>query len=614
MELCFSHPRFRGLFWAQLLGALNDNIFKNALIVLVLHRGWTVWGLEPKLFAIVAGLIFFLPFLLFSAQAGQLADRVDKSKLVKALKSLEIAIAAVAVMGLLSHRLDLLLISLFGFAAQSAFFGPVKYAILPQLLEESKLLGGNALVETATSLAILIGTMTGVALAAWDPRAVAVVIVALALVGRTAASLLPSAPSQASPATRRKSGWWAAQKEVLRLTWETKPMLLTVLGVSWFWLFGGTFLTLIPLYSTEILGGSEGTTSLLLVAFSVGIAIGSQLCERLSAGRLELGWVPFGSLGMTLFALDFSYRTPTKGFNVSPWELLGQPGMLHLLADLTGVAISGGMFIVPLYTFLQKRSRPEVRSRLIAGNNLWNSIFLVGSTGALFASIYHGVTMPQIIATLAAANFVVSFLAYRQLPEFVMRLVVVLVTKICYSMRVRNSQGIPQEGAYLVVANHVTFVDWLFLASGTDRPVKFVMTHTFYYLPVVHYLFRDGGAIPIASRKTHPEIFDAAFEAIHQALQNGEMVVIFPEGKLTLDGHMDEFRKGVEAILSRDPVPVIPMALKGLWGTRWSKSPDRRFHFRPPIELVVGEALAPEGLTASRLQEEVAALRGPGIT
>lgn len=427
-----------------------------------------------------------------------------------------------------------------------------------------------------------------------------------------AALIPPTAPEADAQATA--PGWLAAQREVLALTCQSKPMLLTVLGVSWFWLFGGTFLTLIPLYSTEILGGSEGATSMLLVAFSVGIAIGSQLCERLSGGRMELGWVPIGSLGMTLFALDFSYRTPAKGFHASPMELLTQGQVVHLLLDLTGVAISAGLFIVPLYTFLQKRSEASVRSRLIAGNNLWNSIFLVGSTTILFACIHQDIPMAQIIRTLAVSNLVVSFLAYRQMPEFVMRLVVVLITKICYSMRVVNSERIPQEGAYVVVSNHVTFVDWLFLAAGTDRPVKFVMTHTFYYAPVVHYLFRDGGAIPIASRKTHPEIFDAAFESIHRALQAGEMVVIFPEGKLTTDGLMDDFRKGVEAILARDPVPVIPVALKGLWGTRWSKSPDRRFHFRPRIELVVGDEVAPEGLTARRLQDEVLKLRGEGVT
>lgn len=612
MELCLRHPRFRGLFWAQLLGALNDNIFKNALVVLVLHRGWTLGGLEPRLFAVVAGLVFFTPFLLFSAQAGQMADGMDKSLLVKRLKSLEIAMALVALAGLASQRLELLLLALFGFATQSAFFGPVKYAILPQLLEEPKLLGGNALVETATSLAILVGTMAGVGLAAHSPLAVAAVVVILALLGRAAASLLP-ALGQPEPG-QRLSGWVAAQKEVFSLTCQTRPMLLTVLGVSWFWLFGGTFLTLIPLYSTEILGGSEGATSLLLMAFSVGIGVGSQLCERLSNGRMELGWVPFGSLGMTLFALDFSYRTPARGLHATPMELLNQAEVVRLLIDLTGVAVSAGLFIVPLYTYLQKRSKPEVRSRLIAGNNLWNSLFLVGSTGLLFAALHQGVSMAQIVRTLAIANLVVSFLAYRQMPEFVMRLVVVFITKICYSMRVRNADGIPQDGSYVLVANHVTFVDWLFLAAGTDRPVKFVMTHVFYYMPVVHYLFRDGGAIPIASRKTHPEIFDAAFEAIHQALQNGEMVVIFPEGKLTTDGTMDEFKRGVEAILKRDPVPVIPVALKGLWGTRWSKAPGRRFHFRPPIEMIVGQQVPAEEATAARLQDEVLALRGDGVT
>lgn len=606
MELCLSHRRFRGLFWAQALSALNNNVFKNALIILVLYQGWSFPGVSAEGFAVLAGAIFIVPFLLFSAPGGQLADRSDKAELVRRLKTCDVLVASVVAVGLLTQQVGLLLLALAGSATLAAYFGPVKYAILPQLLDPDELLSGNALVETSTSLAILLGTIGGGTLAATAPPSLlGLVIFTLAVMARLATSEIPSAPSTEDG---EKSGFFKVQLDCLRLTWESVPMFYTILGISWFWMFGAAFLTLIPIYSKNLLGGSAQVTTYLVAAFSVGIGIGSQLCEKLSKGRLELGWVPIGGLGMTLFALDFGFRKPPKGDNVSGWEFLQTPGTLHLLLDLVGLAMCAGLFIVPLYTFLQKRSQAETRSRLIAGSNIWNGLFMVASSALLGISLERGFTLFQLFVWLAVANLVVSILAYRRLPEFTLRLFVVLICKICYKLRIRGYERIPAEGACLLVANHVTLVDWLFLASGTDRPARFVMLHTYYNMPLMHYLFRDGGAIPIGSARSHPELVASAFEQIHQALENQEMVIIFPEGKLTTNGHVDRFRKGVEAILERDPVPVLPIALKGLWGTRFSMSPHRKWHFRPPVEMVVGELMEPEGLTSGRLRDVVLGL------
>lgn len=608
MEICLTHPRFRGMFWAQFFGALNDNVFKNALVILVLYHGWTVGSLTADQFAVMAGVVFITPFLLFSAWGGQLSDRMNKDTLVRLLKNVEIGIALLALLGLLTKQSPVLLVALFGFATHSALFGPVKYAILPDLLEPDELLGGNAVVESGTSLAILLGTMAGGILAARSPNSVAVTVVVIAVLGRLAASFIPHTPPQGSGSNQ---DWWSANKEALRLTWQTTPMLLTVLGISWFWLFGGVCLTLLPLYSRQVLNGTEGVTTLLLAAFSVGIGVGSQLCEKLSNGRMELGWVPIGSFGMTAFCLDLGFQNFTSSRQLAPLELLQSPQAIRIVLDLAGIAVSSGLFIVPLYTFIQKRSADETRSRLVAGNSLWNSVFIIAGTLAVFVAVGEKVALPKIFLSLAVLNILVAMAAYRKLPEFVLRLYVVLICKIFYSLRVKNAENVPQEGACVIVANHVTLVDWLFLASGTDRPVRFVMIHTYYNLPIVHYLFKDGGAIPIGSGRTHPDLLKQAFESIHQALQNDEMVIIFPEGKLTNDGEVDEFKRGIEKILERDPVPVLPMGLKGLWGTRWSKAKGRRFHYRPPIELVVGEVLPPEGITAEMLRERVLELLKP---
>ncbi len=375
--------------------------------------------------------------------------------------------------------------------------------------------------------------MIGGILAAYSPASVAVAVLAIALAGRIAAIFIPSVRPQGESFNR---SWWSANREALSLTWQTTPMLLTVLGVSWFWLFGAVCLTLLPIYSREVLNGTEGVTTLLLAAFSVGVGIGSQLCEKLSAGRMELGWVPLGSLGMTVFCLDLGLQDFSSSVQLGPWELLHSLAALRIVFDLAGIAVSSGLFIVPLYTFIQKRSADETRSRLVAGNSLWNSVFIIAGTAAVFVAVEQQVTLPKIFVSLAILNTLVAVAAYRKLPEFVLRLYVVLICKVFYSLKVKNSKNVPQEGPCVIVANHVTLVDWLFLASGTDRPVRFVMIHTYYNLPIVHYLFKDGGAIPIGSGRSHPELLKQAFESIHQALLNDEMVIIFPEGKLTSDG------------------------------------------------------------------------------
>lgn len=602
MEICLTHARFRGMFWAQFFGALNDNVFKNALVILVLYHGWTVGSIPPKQFALLAGVVFITPFILFSAWGGEMSDRLDKALVVRRLKTMEIFVALVALAGLFTHQSLLLLAALFGLATQSALFGPVKYAILPQLVEPDELLTSNAVVEAGTSLAILLGTMLGGALASYDPRSVPLATLLIAAIGRLAASKIPEAPPLGD---LPRTGWWRANSDALKLTWQTTPMLLTVLGISWFWLFGGVCLSLFPLFSHDVLHGSETVTTLLLAAFSVGIGLGSQACEKLSNGRMELGWVPLGSLGMTAFCLDFGllHFDPAQARTVM--SILQDPQGLRMVVDLTGLAVSSGLFIVPLYTFLQKRSQEESRSRLVAGNSLWNSIFMIVGTVAVMEALKYGVSLPEIFLALAVSNAVVAVAAYRKLPEFVLRLYVVVICKIFYSLKVKNAENVPAEGPCVVVANHVTLVDWLFLASGTDRPVRFVMFHTYYNMPLAHYLFRDGGAIPIGSGRSHPELLQQAFESIHEALLDDQMVIIFPEGKLTDDGEVDEFKRGIEKILERDPVPVLPMGLKGLWGTRWSRAEGRRFHYRPPIELVVGEVLQPHGLTAEVLREKV---------
>jgi 1-acyl-sn-glycerol-3-phosphate acyltransferase len=611
--------RFGPFFLTQVLGAFNDNVYKNALVILVTFGVAGLTAEDVNFYVNLSAGLFILPFFLFSATAGQIAEKHEKSRLIRFTKILEIAIMALALAGFALRSVPLLMSLLFLLGMQATLFGPVKYSILPQHLRDDELVGGNAWVEAATFLAILLGTMLGGWLIAQPSGAtiVGAVVLGIAVAGYFISRGIPDAPAAAPDL--------AINWNPLTETWRNfqfmrgnRTVLLSVLGISWFWFYGATFLAQLPNYTKIYLGGDESVVTLLLTVFSLGIGIGSLLCERLSGHKVEIGLVPLGSIGLTLFGIDLYFAAP----HVAP--AAGQHAMQffheirnhRVLWDLLFTGVFGGFFIVPLYALIQTRSEATHRSRIIAGNNIINALFMVASAVLSIVLLKAGLTIPQLLLTTALMNAAVAIFIYSLVPEFLMRFLVWMLVNTLYRIRLRGLENIPDEGPALIVANHVSFVDALIIGGSVRRPVRFVMYWKIFDIPVLNFIFRTARAIPIAGKKENEALMHKAFDEVDAALKNGDVVGIFPEGELTADGAIQEFRPGVERILERTPVPVIPMALRGLWGSLFSRRDNfmkrarlpRRFWSR--IELVAGAPVPPVEATAELLEGKVRELRG----
>ena len=356
--------------------------------------------------------------------------------------------------------------------------------------------------------------------------------------------------------------------------------------------------------------------TLILTVFSVGIALGSVLCERLSGHKVEIGLVPFGSFGLSVFGLLIWSLSGSIAAGAAPYDwlaLLAQPGAWGIMGCILGLGVFGGFYIVPLYALIQSRSREEERARVIAANNILNALLMVCS--AILAIVMLSVlelSIPTLFLTISLLNVLVNGYIFKVVPEFSMRFLIWLLGHSMYRVEHRNLEAIPDEGPCVLVCNHVSFVDALLIGGAVRRPVRFVMYYKIYRLPVLNFIFRTAGTVPIAGRQEDEVIYERAFERISAYLRAGEVVCIFPEGKLTADGEMDVFRAGITRILENDPVPVVPMALQGLWGSFFSRDPHKGFFRRlwSRVCLVAGQPVAPEAAQPEYLQEQVSVLRG----
>ena len=611
--------RFAPLFVTQFLGALNDNVLKNAMVVLLTFQAASWTTLKAELLANLAAGIFILPFFLFSATAGQLADKYDKAALARLVKLLEIGIVLVAGTGFVLHSLAVLFFSLFLLGLHSTLFGPVKYAILPQHLKSDELVGGNALIEAGTFVAILLGTLLGGLLAAsgdgtaWITGAGLAIAVAGYIASRAIPAAVPPAPTLAISANPLSETW-----RNINFARENRTVFLSIMGISWFWLFGALLLAQFPAYTKNVLGGSETAVTLLLATFTFGIGAGSLFCERLSARRVELGLVPLGSIGLTVFALDLAFASPAMPATpaLGALALLQTGSTWRVLFDLALLGIFGGFFIVPLYALVQQRSNPEHGARIIAANNIMNALFMVVGAACAAGLLAAGLTIPTLFAVAAVCNAVVALFIYGLVPEFLLRFIVWMLIHSVYRLRAEELDQVPDEGPAVIVCNHVSFVDALVIMAACPRPVRFVMDHQIFRWPLLNFVFRTSRAIPIAPAREDPAMMERAFDEVGKALDAGDLVGIFPEGRITADGNINPFRPGITRILARNPVPVVPMALRGLWGSFFSRRhgpamtrPFRRGPFSR-IELVAGPAVPATEALPERLQADVTALRG----
>ena len=613
--------RLAPLFTTQFFGAFNDNLFRAAMAVILVYGG-LIAAEDTNFFVNAAAGLFMLPFFLFSATAGRIADKYEKSRLIRVVKIVEILVAALAGLSLYLQNVPFMLFVLFLFGTQSAFFGPLKYSILPQHLHESELVGGNAMVAMGTFVAILLGTLLGTAVGGGRFDSAYGILFALilltALTGYLASRKIPEAP----PKAKVTGSIWNPVKdtlEIIRLARQKKSVFLSILGVSWFWLLGGLYLAQIPNLTKVHLFGDETVVTLLLGFFTLSIATGSLLCEKLSGRKIEIGLVPFGALGLSLAGVDIYFAinaielTPERG----ALAFLAAEGSPRVLLDIFLLGVFAGFYEVPLYASIQARTPEEHRARVIAATNILNSLFMVlGSVFAILWLSIIGFSIPALLLTLAVSTLVVAAFIFNQVPEFAMRFIIWTLTHSMYRVTHQALERIPERGPAMLVSNHVSYVDALIIGGAVPRPVRFIMLKRIYDIPVLNFVFRTGRAIPIESPRVDAKAYERALTEIQEGLQAGDLLCIFPEGKLTTDGEIDEFRPGIERMLEAAPVPTIPIALQGLWGSFFSHKGGTfrntgRFWSR--VKIVAGEVHSPQGVTAERLRAEVMSLRGDAV-
>ncbi|WP_104399278.1 MFS transporter [Vibrio penaeicida] len=612
-----TQKRFLPYFITQFFGAFNDNIFKNVLLLFVAFAGAEALPVSSNLFINLAAGLFILPFFLFSASAGVLADKYEKSAYIRKVKLAEIAIMTLGAIGFVTESYLILLILLFLMGTQSAFFGPVKYALLPQHLKRDELVPGNALVETGTFLAILLGTLGAGVIASVDnaTTVAALCVVGFAFCGYVASRSIPEAAPTA-PDVEFKWRPISQTKRTLAIAKRDRVVFQAIMAISWFWFLGASYLTQFPNYTKLHLNGNESAVSFLLALFSVGIAIGSIACDRISKHKLEPGIVPVGSFGISVFGVMMATFTPDSLPMFSDFmSFLSYPELWPVFFSLLMLGASGGLFIVPLYTLMQTQARENERAQIIAANNIYNSIYMVGSAvlGIVCLSVLE-LAIPTLFLLLAILNIFVATYVYWQVPMFLSRLVLWMFTHTMYRVKHKNLANIPKEGGALIVCNHVSYMDALLMIGACKRQIRFVMEEEYAHFPPIKTLLENGGVIAIDG--TNSRSVRQAFNEVKKALNNGDVVCIFPEGRLTNDGNMNPFMRGMDLILRRSPVPVIPMALKGLWGSYFSRSKDgkachglpRRFWSK--VEIEAGQPVQPKDATTEYMFEKVSELRG----
>ncbi|MFK8137615.1 MAG: MFS transporter [Bdellovibrionales bacterium] len=607
---------FRGLFWTQFLGAANDNFFKNALVMLIAFKGMSVWGLDHKSVVALAGGIFILPYFLFSGIAGQICDKWERSYVIRITKLWELLIMLLAATCFLLESYGGLLIVLFFMGMQSTFFSPAKYSSVIDLTEDKDFVKANAQIEMGTFLAILIGTIAGgIAADTENINLIMSAILFMAILGILSSFKIPKI-KRLMPELELNWNFLKTNWDITRDVFQSKYLRYTIWGTSWFWFLGAVLLSLIPVLVKDTFHSSQGVATLFLACFTIGIGIGSIICEKLSFQRVELGLTPIGSIGLSIFFIDLAnidiswVESIRQGPLLEMAQFFTYPNSLRILIDMILISIFFGIFIVPLNSQLQKLAKPEKRSRVIAVNNIVNALFMV--LGAIVLMVFHNLEIGtmDILLYLGLANIVIATIIYAIIPDFTLRFIAWIIARLMYRINGKGFDEIAEKGPGVIVSNHVSYVDWLLVMACVKRPVRFVMYYKFFKIPVVKSLMKQAGVIPIAGKNESPEILNQAFLSINKALKNGELIAIFPEGGLTRDGELKEFRTGIDKILEANPVPVYPMIIANMWGSLFShkdgkavKKMPKRFHHR--VRLIMNKVIEAKSTDSQKLKTKI---------
>ncbi|WP_347557802.1 acyl-[ACP]--phospholipid O-acyltransferase [Robbsia sp. KACC 23696] len=589
----FRTKRFLPLFLTQFFGALNDNMLKNAMIMLITYR-MASEAHDAQSLVTVAGGLFVLPFFLFSAMAGQMADKYDRAAMTRVIKVVEIVIMVIAVAGFYLHSVAILMVALAGMGIHSTFFGPIKYALLPQQLKPEELLEGNAFIEAGTFLAILIGTIAGGALVLRDhgETLICIALIAIAVIGYLSSRQI-SAATPSDPSLRINRNLFTETGRIVSQSFQDKAIKRCILGSSWFWFVGATLLAQFAPYVKDVLRADPSVVTLLLTVFSVGVGLGSYACDKLLRGEVQATYVPLAALGLTLFGIDLYVASQHAAALVgtataadalqSLQAFMRVPANWRVLFDLGGIAVCGGIYIVPLYAIMQHRSPPAHRARVIAANNVMNALFMVVSAVLTLVLLKLHFTIPELFLFVAIANGAVALYICRLLPDALFRSILRAVLTLLYRVEVRHPERYAQAGErVLIVANHTSFLDAVLIAAFLPEKLHFaVNTHVarvWWMKPVLSLV----KAFPLDP--TNP----LAAKSLIDLLKRDEKCMIFPEGRLTVTGALMKIYEGPGMIADRSGAQLLPIRIDGAQYTPFSRLRGKvRIRWFPRITLTI---------------------------
>ena len=583
--------RFLPLFVTQFLGAFNDNAYRQTLVILVTYGLIQIGGNDPRVLITAAAGVFILPYFLFSAIAGQLADKLEKSRLILFVKIMEVAVMGLAAAGFMMGNVWLLMVVLFLMGTQSAFFGPLKYSILPDHLRENELVAGNALIETGTFLAILLGTIFGGMMGARDGGLplVAGTVMAIAAAGVAASFFIPKA-GPAAPNLKLNLNIAGESWSIVRHAAKTRAVFRSIIGISWFWAVGTIFLAQFPTFGHDVFGADESVVTLFLVAFSLGIGLGSLQCNRWLKGEVSARYVPLGAVGMALVGFDLyaaasQIPAPAGGSLIGVGAFFSSWANVRVFADLIFIAIFGGFFIVPLYSIMQARSDEENRSRTIAANNIVNAGFIVVASAVSAAMLWYSFSVTDVFLALAIGNSIAAIYVVSLLPDEVEKGIGRTVFRWFYGMTVEGEENLRKCGdRVVIVANHTSFLDGALLSCFLPQRATFAINTHIAQRWWVKPAFLLFDLLPLDP--TNP----MAAKTMVDVVKQGRPLVIFPEGRITVTGALMKIYEGPGTIADLSGAAILPVRINGAQYTPFSRLKGKlRLRWFPKISMTIQE-------------------------
>ncbi|MEH0860857.1 MFS transporter [Halobacteriovorax sp. DPLXC-1] len=578
LAMLYKERKFWPLFWTMFLGAANDNVFKQALVLIITYKSVSLFGHSAEELVAFAGGAFILPYVIFSATSGQISDHYDKAKVIKVTKFTELAFMIIGAIGFITESYALLMLTLFLMGAQSSFFSPVKFSSLRAIFKDEELTTGTALIGGGTFVAILIGTIIGgIAAGAPDSTYVAAISILVFAVFGIFTARFQNKINEINDDVKIDYTFVKPTFRLILDSMKDKNSFRAIMGISWFWFLGSFVLSVMPAIIKNVFFGSEMVASIFMATFTIGMGLGSWICSKLSGKRIEVGMVPLAGLGMSLAVFDLYYISTQWPMSVTgalmpPAEFFTQPLAIRAIIDLLLITIFGGNFYISQLTFMQHSAPMHRLARTIAGNNIWNAIFMVLASVLLMLLYRLEVTPLDCLLILGGLNLIYAAITYYFFHEEMWRFFFHMLTNVLYDIEVEGEENIPKDGKVVIAANHTSFVDWGVVMSLSPRPIRWVIDHRYYFIPGLKQFFMQGHLIPIATRKENPELLDKAYSKLDKTLQEERCVGFFPEGWITRDGKPRRYQPGIKKVVEQTNATVVPIVIKGLWGSFYSFS------------------------------------------